>query len=112
MDRSKILGESATMGRRWMMQMNDGCAASNVTIQLTMTHPRQILQSVEMSAATNTRASGDYIHPGPGGGHQYEIGITSILAHAVGLAPSKVCRRCITTHLSLARSLHELVLMY
>lgn len=26
---------------------------------------------------------------GPGGGHQWDIGTTSILAHAVGLAPSK-----------------------
>jgi hypothetical protein len=50
---------------------------------------RHILQSVEMPAATNARASGDYIHPGPGGGHQWDIGTTSILAHAVGLAPSK-----------------------
>ena len=72
-----------------MLQMNDGCARSNATIQLCMSHVRHILQSVEMPAATNARASGDYIHPGPGGGHQWDIGTTSILAHAVGLAPSK-----------------------
>ena len=60
-----------------------------MTIQLCMSHVRHILQSVEMPAATNCRASGDYIHPGPGGGHQWDIGVTSILAHAVGLAPSK-----------------------
>ena len=42
-----------------------------------------------MPAATNARASGDYIHPGPGGGHQWDIGTTSILLHALGLAPSK-----------------------
>lgn len=90
MDKSRILGESATMGRTWMLQMNNGCEASNVTIQLCMSHVRHILQSVEMPAATNARASGDYIHPGPGaGGHQWDIGTTSILAHAVGLAPSK-----------------------
>lgn len=69
--------------------MNNGCERSNATIQLCMSHVRHILQSVEMPAATNARASGDYIHPGPGGGHQWDIGTTSILAHAVGLAPSK-----------------------
>ena len=48
MDESRILGESATMGRRWMMQMNNGCVKSNVTIQLCMSHVRHILQSVEI----------------------------------------------------------------
>ena len=108
MDKSRTLGESATMGRTWMLQMNNGCAKANgeqhirrvlrkarmlkmllalaVTIQLCMSHVRHILQSVEMPAATNCRASGDYIHPGPGGGHQWDIGVTSILAHAVGLS--------------------------
>ena len=33
-DKSKSLGESATLGRTWMMQMNNGCANSNVTIQV------------------------------------------------------------------------------
>ena len=28
-DKSKSLGESATLGRTWMMQMNNGCANSN-----------------------------------------------------------------------------------
>jgi hypothetical protein len=89
MDESRTLGESATAAGTWMRQMNDGCAQFNVTIQLCMSHVRHILQSVEMVAATQARASGDYIHPGPGGGHQWDIGTTSILLHAVGLAPSK-----------------------
>ena len=63
MDRSRTLGESATMGRTWMLQMSRGCEKSNVTIQLCMSHVRHILQSVEMPAATNARASGDYLHP-------------------------------------------------
>ena len=29
MDKSRTLGESATMGRTWMQQMNDGCAKAN-----------------------------------------------------------------------------------
>ena len=79
-DRSKTLGESATMAREWMLQMNNGCAKSNVTIQMCMSHVRHILQSLEMPAVTNARASGDY-HPGSG---QWNVGTSSILAHAVG----------------------------
>ena len=88
-DLSRALGESASLGRHWMLQMSHGCELSNVTIQLCMSYPRHILQSVEMAAATHARASGDYIHPGPGGGHQWDIGMQSIFTHALGLAPSK-----------------------
>ena len=142
-DRSKTLGESATMARTWMLQarpapaswavftippkldeifcvlnrqrgltlarptaaptatsplapvclltlhsllqMNAGCVNSNVTIQMCMSHVRHIMQSLEMPAVTNARASGDY-HPGSG---QWHLGTSSILAHAVGIAPSK-----------------------
>ena len=52
---------------------------------MCMSHVRHILQSVEMPAVTNARASGDY-HPGNG---QWYTGTSSILAHAVGIAPSK-----------------------
>mmetsp|Transcript_14835 Transcript_14835/g.43962 ORF Transcript_14835/g.43962 Transcript_14835/m.43962 type:complete len:865 (-) Transcript_14835:64-2658(-) len=69
----------------WLRQMNDGCAASNVTIQYCMSHVRHILESTQLLQVTNARASGDY-HPGSG---QWNIGTTSILAHAVGIAPSK-----------------------
>jgi hypothetical protein len=88
-DLSRALGESASLGSQWMLQMSHGCELSNVTIQLCMSYPRHILQSVEMAAATNARASGDYIHPGPGGGHQWDIGMQSLFTHALGLAPSK-----------------------
>ncbi len=50
-----------------------------------MSHVRHVLQSVELYAITNARASGDY-HPG---NTQWNIGTSSILAHAVGIAPSK-----------------------
>jgi hypothetical protein len=65
--------------------MNNGCENCDVTIQMCMSLVREILQSTEMPAVTNARASGDY-HPG---NNQWDIGETSILAHAIGIAPSK-----------------------
>ena len=50
-----------------------------------MSHVRHVLQSVELPAITNARASGDY-HPG---NDQWKLGVSSLLAHAVGIAPSK-----------------------
>eukprot|EP00038_Savillea_parva_P003881 m.131333 g.131333 ORF g.131333 m.131333 type:complete len:864 (-) comp11310_c0_seq2:981-3572(-) len=79
------LQQNASAASTWLRQMNDGCAKSNVTIQYCMSHVRHILQSTELSQVTNARASGDY-HPGSS---QWNIGTTSVLAHAVGIAPSK-----------------------
>merc|ERR1712039_572565 len=84
-DKSKSLGENATLGRTWMIQMDRGAAYANQTIQMCMSHVRHILQSVEMPTVTNARASGDY-HPGNG---QWNTGASAILAHAVGIGPSK-----------------------
>mmetsp|Transcript_34884 Transcript_34884/g.81564 ORF Transcript_34884/g.81564 Transcript_34884/m.81564 type:complete len:777 (-) Transcript_34884:61-2391(-) len=84
-DQSYSLGANATLGRTWLMQIDRGAKKANVTIQLCMSHVRHVLQSVEMSQVTNTRSSADY-QPG---NDQWNIGTTSILAHALGLAPSK-----------------------
>jgi len=84
-DKSHSLGENATLGRSWLLQLNEGARYANVTVQLCMAYVREVLQSVEMSQVTNTRASNDY-QPG---NSQWNIGTTSILAHALGLAPSK-----------------------
>ena len=50
-----------------------------------MPWPRHLLQSVEISAVTQTRVSDDYAP----GNTQWEIGDTTILAHALGLAAFK-----------------------
>ena len=59
-----------------------------------MSYARMLLQSVELGAVSQFRASDDY---GPGQSSEcsfpycvYDIGTTSILADALGLAPSKV----------------------
>ena len=50
-----------------------------------MPYTRHLLQSLEVSVVTQTRASDDYT----AGNTQWKIGDTSILDHAVGLAPFK-----------------------
>eukprot|EP01012_Entosiphon_sulcatum_P028632 TRINITY_DN3468_c0_g1_i1.p1 TRINITY_DN3468_c0_g1~~TRINITY_DN3468_c0_g1_i1.p1 ORF type:complete len:750 (+),score=126.46 TRINITY_DN3468_c0_g1_i1:23-2251(+) len=78
--------ESATLGRDWLMQMGTAAAKYNVAIQYCMAWPRHILQSLELPAVTNARASGDYMQARSS---QWQIGVSSLFAIAVGLAPSK-----------------------
>jgi len=77
--------ESATLGRTWLMEMNEGAVNTNVTIQMCMAYVRHLMQSVEMSEVTNARASMDY-HPGNG---NWDTGTSAIINHAIGIAPSK-----------------------
>eukprot|EP00039_Didymoeca_costata_P026389 m.15829 g.15829 ORF g.15829 m.15829 type:complete len:770 (+) comp5505_c0_seq1:20-2329(+) len=80
------LNMNITAGRTWLMQMGSACERNDVTIQYCMSHCRHILQSVEIPAVTNARASGDY-HPGQ---DQWKpLGTTGIFAHAIGIAPTK-----------------------
>ena len=58
-----------------------------------MAYPRHVMQSLEVPAVTQVRASCDY-HPGNTAGCsfpycQWNIGTSSLLAWAVGIAPSK-----------------------
>ena len=81
------------LARAWLLQMGDGAERAGATVQYCMTYARMLLQSVEVPAVSQFRASDDY---GPGqsvGCHfpycVYDIGTTSIFAWALGLAPSK-----------------------
>lgn len=85
--------QSATLPREWLIQMGKGAAKANATLQYCMTYARMLLQTLEIPAASQFRASDDY-HPGQTVGCRfpycvYYIGTTSIMAHALGLAPSK-----------------------
>ena len=83
---SKAMLSNISIGRRWLMQADAAAIKSNVSIQICMALVRQTMQSVEMKSVTNARASNDY-HPG---NTQWSIvGTTSILLHAIGVAPSK-----------------------
>lgn len=58
-----------------------------------MAYPRHVMQSVEIPSVTQVRASCDY-HPGNTDGCsfpycQWNVGTSSLLAYAVGIAPSK-----------------------
>nr|XP_022327168.1 uncharacterized protein LOC111126669 isoform X3 [Crassostrea virginica] len=73
------------LGERWMRQMAEAAEELNLTIQLCMSLPRHALMSVSLPAVTQARVSQDY-HLEP---EQWRIGISSILASALLLAPSK-----------------------
>jgi hypothetical protein len=76
---------SATLAREWLLQMGRGASKNGVTIQYCMPYARHVLQSVEVPAVTNFRASDDY-QPG---NDQWKLGLSSIIADALALAPSK-----------------------
>jgi len=80
------LTSNVTLGANWLRQMHHGAAKQGITIQYCMSMVRHILQSVELPAVTQARASGDY-HSNLS--DQWKIGGSSILADAIGIYPSK-----------------------
>eukprot|EP01061_Rhynchopus_euleeides_P007092 TRINITY_DN1606_c0_g1_i4.p1 TRINITY_DN1606_c0_g1~~TRINITY_DN1606_c0_g1_i4.p1 ORF type:complete len:755 (+),score=302.52 TRINITY_DN1606_c0_g1_i4:45-2309(+) len=84
-----ILHESATQGRTWLMQMGQGAEKTGATIQYCMPYPRHVMQSLEVRQVTQVRASDDYFPEDNVGSPNWNLGGSSILAHAVGLAPFK-----------------------
>ena len=69
-----------------LLQMGTAAARNDLTMQYCMSHCRHIMQSVEIPAVTNARASGDY-HPG---GDQWRpLGTTGIFGWALAIAPTK-----------------------
>jgi hypothetical protein len=77
------------MARAWLMQMGEAAEKNNITIQYCMAYPRHALQSVEIPAVTQIRASDDYVPGTKGTPRNWNIGGSSILAHALALAPFK-----------------------
>ena len=57
-----------------------------------MSWTRHIMQSIAIPVVTQNRASRDYQPSNTFHGDQWIIGDSSILSHAVGLAPSKDVR--------------------
>jgi hypothetical protein len=61
-----------------------------INIQYCMSLPRHILQALEIPRVTHTRASGDYaFHLIIAKHSQWNIGVSSMFADAIGLAPFK-----------------------
>ena len=73
------------LGERWLSDMAYAAKDLGLTIQYCMTYPRHALQSVTLPAVTQVRASADY---GPGDS-DWMIFDSSVLHHAIGLAPYK-----------------------
>ncbi|XP_061187986.1 uncharacterized protein LOC133196052 [Saccostrea echinata] len=84
-NRITALKTNLTLGEMWLTQMNIAAKANNVVIQYCMANPRHALQSLTLSQVTQARASDDYSP----GGEQWRIGVSSLFAHALGIAPSK-----------------------
>lgn len=74
-----------TLGRQWLLQMGKGAAKNGLTIQYCMAPSRHALQSLEIPVVSQGRVSTDY-QPG---NDQWKIGISSMFAHALGVAPFK-----------------------
>ena len=100
---------SPTLARQWLMQMGQGAAKQNTTVQYCMALARHVMQSIEIPAVTTIRASDDY-GPGQTGGYPvqknssqpitmrpvcgfpycvYYVGTSSIFTYALDLKPSK-----------------------
>ena len=80
------LTQNATLGRQWLLQMNEGAEVTGKHIQMCMSLTRHILQSLEMSQVSQARASHDYT---AAPAIQWTVGLSGMLASAVGIAPSK-----------------------
>ena len=83
--RVRQLRTELNLGRKWLKQMGDVAQDLDLRIQYCMAWTRNVLQSVEIPVVTQVRASSDYMPDSL----QWSIGDSSILAHSLGLAPSK-----------------------
>eukprot|EP01006_Ploeotia_vitrea_P025487 TRINITY_DN58345_c0_g2_i1.p1 TRINITY_DN58345_c0_g2~~TRINITY_DN58345_c0_g2_i1.p1 ORF type:complete len:748 (-),score=61.40 TRINITY_DN58345_c0_g2_i1:94-2337(-) len=83
---TKHIIQSATLGRQWLLQMGRGAREAGLSIQYCMSWGRHILQSVEIPAVTQARASQDYAQ---GRSDQWQIGESSLFSWAVAIAPTK-----------------------
>ena len=88
-ENTPALTQNATLARTWLLDMGAAAAENDVTIQYCMAYPRHAMQSIEVSAGTQIRASDDYVPGGNRAPPNWNLGGSSILVHAVGLAPFK-----------------------
>ncbi|CAF1203745.1 unnamed protein product [Rotaria sordida] len=77
------------LGEQWLMSMGKGAEKAGITIQYCSSYPRHALQALEIPRVTQARVSSDYTSHIVHKGNQWNIGITSMLADALGIAPFK-----------------------
>jgi len=83
------LRQNKNLGRQWLISMGEAANLFNINIQYCMSLPRHALQSLEINRVTQARVSDDYYVHIVKKIPQWKIGITSMLANALGLAPFK-----------------------
>ncbi|XP_041369874.1 uncharacterized protein LOC121383842 [Gigantopelta aegis] len=79
------LQTNLNLGRNWLQRMAEAAEWHDLRIQYCMALSRHALQSIEFPVVTQARVSTDYHLRDD----QWKIGITSIFADAMGVAPSK-----------------------
>ena len=77
------------LGHQWLMSMGEAAHQFNINLQYCMGLPRHILTALEIPRVTHTRVSPDYALNLVDLTQQWKIGISSMFAEAIGLAPFK-----------------------
>ena len=78
-----------SIGKQWLLSMGYAANLFNINIQYCMSLPRHGLQSLEINRVTQARVSDDYYVHVVKKLPQWKIGISSMFANALGLAPFK-----------------------
>ncbi|XP_069938089.1 uncharacterized protein [Cherax quadricarinatus] len=82
---TSALHTNLTLGATWLDNMGKAAEERSLNIQYCMSFPRHLLHSATLPAVTQIRVSGDYFYYPD----QWRIGVSSLLAHALGLRPFK-----------------------
>ncbi|CAF3961313.1 unnamed protein product [Rotaria sordida] len=77
------------LGQRWLTSMGKAAEQIGLNIQYCMSLPRHALQALEIPRVTQARVSNDYVVHLRQQDSQWTIGVSSMLADAIGLAPYK-----------------------
>lgn len=77
------------LGHQWLMSMGEAAEKLDLNIQYCMSLPRHILHAIQIPRVTHTRVSFDYTYQLLGKEQTWAIGIPSMFADAMGLAPFK-----------------------
>ncbi|CAM2722812.1 unnamed protein product [Rotaria socialis] len=77
------------LGHQWLMSMGDAGEKIGINIQYCMSLPRHILTALQIPRVTHARTSTDYAFHLRGKAQQWAIGISSMFADAMGVAPFK-----------------------
>jgi hypothetical protein len=78
------------IGHQWLMSMGEAGEKIGMNIQYCMSLPRHMLTALEIPRVTHARTSTDYaFHLESETAPQWAIGISSMFADAIGIAPFK-----------------------